>query len=356
MSRIAQELDVPLGHVKAAFDEFAIPRRSRIEEASRGLGAVLTREYLEREYVERARPVAAIAKDVGVTAPTVEAYLVRTGLKEPRGLDPRFDECLGEEALRALYVDEGRTINEVSAKTRAPVAEVRERLRAYGVPIRASARNTRLNELPTEAAVRSASEAWRNDRTFDVLDEEFLRDACEVDGLATREIAELAECDVDEVIVALVHAGISVRVGFADVLSEPFLRRRYVEEEASASEIAREVGTSPSTVASWLDRHGIEVRPRALFDGQPRDEVLTREFLEEQCVRLDRSARAFDAGHRGVRRDDDWHRPAVPPLALLGGQDKRARGRIGRRTVDTRRAGPPGSAARVGNGDGEHPA
>jgi uncharacterized protein YjcR len=72
---------------------------------------------------------------------------------------------------------------------------------------------------------------------------------------------------------------------------EEWLREQYCERKQSTPEIANNCGVSPSTVASWLERHGIEMR--TLSEERAQGEVSQlhdEEWLREQYCDQERSA------------------------------------------------------------------
>ena len=82
-----------------------------------------------------------------------------------------------------------------------------------------------------------------------------------------------------------------------DILSEPYLRRRYVKEGVTANRIAADTGSTSRTVRLHLEKYDIPVRSRAearsaMVGDLPAEQVLTTEFLETECVRSDKSASA----------------------------------------------------------------
>ena len=80
-----------------------------------------------------------------------------------------------------------------------------------------------------------------------------------------------------------------------EVLTKEFLNEEYVTNRKFASEIAREVGCSTVSVTNYLRRHGIPVETRYddrrgyLGATNPAREVLTKEYLEEEYVKKNRS-------------------------------------------------------------------
>jgi len=131
--------------------------------------------------------------------------------------------------------------------------------------------------------------------TASTLSRELLRRWYEAEGRSSAQIADEIECTVEAIWLALERAGISIRYYFGDVLSKPYLQRRYLEEGIAANQIAEEVGTNPRTVRQYLQEYGLRVRSRSeartgKVNGQPIESVLTREYLQRECVEGRRSA------------------------------------------------------------------
>jgi DNA-directed RNA polymerase specialized sigma24 family protein len=82
------------------------------------------------------------------------------------------------------------------------------------------------------------------------------------------------------------------RTSYADILTEDFLQKTYVEAAMGAWEIAADVGCSESTVRNWLRHHGIPVHPidtrrRAYnFSAEMLDQVASGVLAVEAGARL----------------------------------------------------------------------
>ena len=87
---IEERFGVPRQAITAALEHHGIELRSRADAISRGLGEILSPGILRRASpTERQRRRLPRSGHHGNKS--VEAYLVRHGLKQPKGLDPRFN-------------------------------------------------------------------------------------------------------------------------------------------------------------------------------------------------------------------------------------------------------------------------
>lgn len=292
MATIAGERNVPVQAVHTALMTFGIPIRSRRDAISRGLSDVLTPEYLKAR-LHAGATIKQIAEDNGCTAATVNSYLEAAGLRPPAEPDPRWDDVLSVERLQSDLLATDLTIAEFAAATGAPQAEIRLRLRRAGLSV-PRRQNARLSASPTPTEVRDARAAGAPP-SFPIspldLAEQYVGQ-----GRSAGEIAAELEVERTDVLRALCAAGIEVRTNAADILSEPYLRRRYVEDGAPASTIAAEVQTTGATVKRYLKRYGIPVRDHAdagaLRTGSTRGE-LTPDFLRQEYVEGGRSAQSI---------------------------------------------------------------
>jgi predicted DNA-binding protein YlxM (UPF0122 family) len=318
---IAEELAVPRQAVSAALNYHGIPLRSRHEAISRGLDQVLTPEYLQRRLAEGAL-VSDLADEHETTVTTVNSYLERAGLRSAPGPDPRYDVILGEEVLRTKYVDSILTLAEFAAQVGAPESEVRLRLRELGIVV-PQRRNSQLDVLPDARSVAAAAAAGRPAGRL-IGDDELQARYVDI-GMSTEAIAAELEVSTTDVIRALCAAGLEVRLGIADRLAPALLQRRYLDEEATTVELAREAGTTPATVTKYLKRAGITVRGRR---GRPQSSgvELSEDVLRREYIQAGRSAASIAKEYGTSARHvlDELRRHGLPVRAVTGGSQKKA--------------------------------
>lgn len=283
---IADELGVPVQAVWTALKKHDIPVRSRADAVGRGLNAILTPDYLQSRLNEGAGP-DLIAADHGTTVTTVRKYMAAAGLAPQDVPDPEFDDTLSIDRITEGFLDSTLTLAEFCASEHVPEHEVRLRLQLAGLEM-PRRRNTQLDLLPNRVSLREA-EASGPPEGFS-LDAAELRALYEVQGLSTAQVAAEADATSSEVLAALVAAGIDVRLGMSDVLSEPYLRQRYEVGRAPSPEIARDAGTTSATVIKHLRRYGIEVRGRGGAETRnPGLDQLTESFLRQAYIADGRS-------------------------------------------------------------------
>lgn len=97
-------------------------------------------------------------------------------------------------------------------------------------------------------------------------------------------------------------AGVALRNPGYEVIGQlsdrDWLRTKYVDEAKSTTEIARLVGCSVRSVATWLGRHGIEARPTGAPKGHTRnDSEAVREKM--RAARRDRFFGADNPNWKG---------------------------------------------------------
>lgn len=323
---IAAEFDVPRQAVSAALKYHGIVMRTRAEAISRGLDQLLTSTYLS-ERLNAGHPISEIAAEAGTTATTVMRYLSLAGLRPPEEPDPTFDHTLAEAIVRRA-LSEGQTIHEFASSVGVPAREVSLRMQAWG--IEGSRRRGRVHSsLPTEQEVNIARAAGRLHDKNPAVDR--LTQLYVVEGLPLDECARRLEVSRGDALRELVALGIDIRIGVADVLSPPFLIRRYVDEEATAVEIAQETRLTSATVGKALVRAGIAVRPRG-HRGTPsrlraeRLTLMTPDYLQREYVDGGRSA-ASVAKEIGVSAHDvlDAVRGHdLPVRPVTGGSQRKA--------------------------------
>jgi DNA-binding CsgD family transcriptional regulator len=104
------------------------PRRSHLD-------AVLTEQYLRRQYVEERRSAAWVAEEVGCSHKTVLRYLARHGLpvrgRGQRG--PKYAELGSPGFLRSRYIGERATMSAIAAEVGCSRASVSVALAAAGI-------------------------------------------------------------------------------------------------------------------------------------------------------------------------------------------------------------------------------
>jgi len=101
---------------------------------------ILTKEYLLEEYVNKKRFAKDISKDLGCSNVTVANYLKKYGIKietryaerDNKGLNPAR-HILTEEYLKKEYVEKARSMTNIARELNCSVALVSEYLTRFGI-------------------------------------------------------------------------------------------------------------------------------------------------------------------------------------------------------------------------------
>jgi predicted transcriptional regulator len=328
---VAQDHGLSVGELRELIVGYGLPLHQGVVVAPNGTDA-LTPDYLQREYVDRGRSAKDIAAEVGVSEQSVLRYLSRAGISARRGGSGELSAVLTEEFLRREYVEGGRGAKEIAAEVGVSEQSVLRYLRRHGFKARTT-RPSSLGEVLTVeylerehveggrsvadlAAEHGVSEQairnWINKRglggragtrarvgdrlTYAVLHREY-----QVKGRSIADIADEVGVSEQSVLRYLHKHGIPVRRGRAAtplepettpgrpawlerVLTEELLQREYVERGRSAREIAATLGVSEQSVLRYLHRHDIEVRA-----GRGAGASFSREYLEREYVERERS-------------------------------------------------------------------
>lgn len=212
-------------------------------------GEILTRKFLEEEYVDAGKGAPQIADEVGCNRSTVYAALERHGIPR-RGSEDlgTWTQVLSESLLRAEYVEAGKSIRQIADEIGCSPHTVVAALDRHELRQPASGGNNGYRD-------------WTH-----VLTRDFLLDEYVGRGMSAPAIASQIGCHRSIVYAALDrhgierHSGGSGRASWEDVLTEQYLRAEYVERGKSGTQIASETGANPSVVYAWLERHGIPRR------------------------------------------------------------------------------------------------
>jgi predicted transcriptional regulator len=242
--------------------------RSTPPPAERGRGrpawleTVLSRELLEREYVERGRSAKEIAAEVGVSEQSVLRYLHRHDIAVRPGR--ASTTAFSAEYLQHEYVEAGRSLNDIGREHGVTGETVRKWLQRYGIE-------------------RRRPEARR-----DFTDDDLVRRYVE-EGQTIAQIASALGASPTTITKRLDAAGVERRHSAPVTITREHLEREYLHRGRTMAEIGNDLGVSATTVRKYLDRYGIAARPK---NSQPLlERVLSREFLQREYVDGGRTAR-----------------------------------------------------------------
>ena len=124
---------------------------------------LIDREWLEVEYVDKLRTLQSIADEVGCNKATVGRALKRLGLKR-RKRTSRYKLINDKEWLRVEYLDNKRSIADLSREIGCTVGPVRDALRAMGIQTRNNIEARRLYDEQRTHTGHLASN-WRGGRS-----------------------------------------------------------------------------------------------------------------------------------------------------------------------------------------------
>lgn len=204
------------------------------------VGPLANIEELRRLYVEEQLTTGEIARRVGLSSSGVWKLLTRAGVPmRQRGVQPR----LAEDDLRRWYEDEGLSTIEIAKRTGMSSSGVHSALVRAGIPRRPL--------VGTELTI----------------DDQTLEQLYVVERIGSDELAERFGVATWAVRRRLRQAGI-VRPpgpqpgGDRPMPSRDELEQRYVEDQASLSELAASYEVAAPTVRRWLEAYGIALRGR----------------------------------------------------------------------------------------------
>ena len=189
LSGAATQLGLGRTAARRVLVSWGVPVRRRGRPSGRShLDRLLTKDYLEREYVESGRSSVELAAEVGCTAKTVLRYLARFDIpvRDRSHRRPRFPELGSAEFLRARYLEAGQTPSAIAAELGCSRSAVVVALRTAGIR----------RQVPSRAA----------ELTKDYLVNAYVRQ-----GRSTTEIAAELGCGPTTVARHLRRCGIPVR-------------------------------------------------------------------------------------------------------------------------------------------------
>lgn len=294
LEEIAGELGTSRSQLRAELSRHGITRPRR-----RPRLAAVTRQSLEELYVGRALSASEVARRLGCSPNWVCDQLHLHGIPlRPRNWRPgQPADGLTREDLEALYLDQRLSVEEVAACMSCSGSSIYNALRRFDIPIRPRREpvavslsaeemralyvEQRLSE--EQIAARLGTSAWQvrlRRRTLRVRrpasppphpppvtspGPEVLQELYAARGLTLVEIARRYHTSGPKVRAWLVDAGIPVaprttRATRIDLPAEA-LEVLYVEMEMSMREVAAELDVQADKVRRALHDHGIPVRP-----------------------------------------------------------------------------------------------
>ena len=238
---IAKDLGVKSNVVHSRLHEYGIPTRTRRIDISK--------DTLERLYLEERKSATEIAKDLGVNTGVVYSRLHEYGIPtRTRRID------LPVKVLEQKYVVEKKTATEISKELGVNASLVNANLHRAGIPVRPT------NNIPRI-----------------IIPKEDLARMYQNEGLSISDIGHKFECHPSIVWRRLKKYGIPRRNSGTisrTIITKEALQRMYVDEQKSLAMIAREMGCNYITVWNRLKEYGFEIR------GQNLGNMITKEDLQ----------------------------------------------------------------------------
>ena len=191
----------------------------------------LDKETLTRLYVKEKMSLRAIARMYGVSYFCVQYRCRQYGIKPRPRTSKRIH--LDKAVLQRLCVKEGKSSKEVAAVLSCSSVTVRERCKEFGIPLKAQ----QLARI-----------------TKDKLQKCYVSE-----GKSTREVAKVLGCSPETVRMRCKQFGIPMRKPSRDGLKidKSVLKRLYLTEDKSMTDIAGICGCSIATISNRLKGFGL---------------------------------------------------------------------------------------------------
>jgi transposase/predicted DNA-binding protein YlxM (UPF0122 family) len=297
LSEIAERLGCSARAVANRLTTFAIAPRPRGRGPRSGEDPAIPSATLRAMYVDQARSIRAIAEALGTSSDVIRArmraYGIEHGLREASQLAP--------ELLRSLYLDQGQGIAEIAAALGVSQSQVRADLTRHGI------------HRPRGHAPKLAA-----------LDPDRLEDLYVACHLTLERVARELGCSLDRVTKGLRAAGIAIRPrkGQGNDAPRPIprdaLEDLYVTKDLSLNDVAAKLGTSADRVRDALRSFGIPIRRAGARPAAPftmATDTLFDLFVTER-LSVEEIASRHGASANQVRlllRSLGIRRPASPP-------------------------------------------
>lgn len=190
-----------------------------------------------RDMVQDGNTISEIAEAFQVSYGTVASSLKQLGLKAKRAnaRDKRpADPKITEEELRKLYLEDDLTVNEIATLKGTSRQTVYNTLDRYGIP------------------------RQKKSKIYRMFNEERVREILGT-GVTATEAARQLGVPVSTLRKYAKDKGIKTRNElYADALTEENLRKWYLDEKMSMTEIAERIGCNYNTVSHACKKYGIK--------------------------------------------------------------------------------------------------
>jgi transposase-like protein len=206
----------------------------RLRPSQKGKLKGLNRETLDGLYTKEQKSIHKIAKILGCSTSSVIYRCRKYGIK----IRPRMKEIKGltKAKLQRLYIKEGKSISRIAEIFSCSHSIIEARCKTFGIKLRSPKRIKGLNK----------STLYRMYVT---------------EGKTVRAIAKIMDCSREPVRLKCKQFAIPLRPPGNRVLSEidkSTLRRMYIQEGKTITEIAKIFGCVVSTISQRVKRVGLK--------------------------------------------------------------------------------------------------
>jgi len=231
----------------------------KLRPSQKGKLKGLNREMLKRLYVKEQRSIHVIAKMLHCSTSSILYRCKKYGIT----LRPRMKEIKGlnKSTLQHLYVKEGKSINKIAKMFSCSHSVVEARCRKNGIQLRSPKRIKGLNKS--------------------ILQKLYIEE-----GKTIREIAKIIGCSREPVRLKCKQCGIPLRrPGNRELeeINESALRRLYIKEGKSVTEIATIFGCVVSTISQRVKRFGLKKELKIM---EPQEKSVTTEDTEKNSEKV----------------------------------------------------------------------
>ena len=206
----------------------------RLRPSQKGKLKGLSVERIKGLYITEQKSIHKIGGILGCSTSTVIYWCDKYGIK----IRPRMKEIKGlnRSILKRLYLKEGKSISKIAEKFSCSHSIIEARCRKFGIPLRSPKRIKGL--------------------TQSLLQRLYIKE-----GKTVREIAKIVGCSREPVRLKCKEFDVPLRMPGNRVLNEidkSTLRRLYVKERKSITEIAQIFNCAISTISQRVKRFGLK--------------------------------------------------------------------------------------------------
>lgn len=198
----------------------------------------LDKKTFSQLYLKEYMSLRDIAGMCGISYSSVRHRSIKYGIPLRPKTWRKINLKLTRSVLQRLYVKEGKSSQKISQLFSCSSMTVLSKCKEYGIPIK----NRRLQGITKEK-----------------LEKLYIKE-----GKTTREVAKILDCSFETVRIKCKQFGIPLRNPGAEkvAIDRVTLKRLYLIERRSRSEIAEIFGCSSSAIFQWIKRFGLNNTPK----------------------------------------------------------------------------------------------